>query len=162
MKEENIEINKNIMDVIMAYCNGDMRKILNYIQLFKFHKCKENADPSKLIPDSYKLLYQREIILYLRKLATKYCISGEIHQFDYNAEKDISVCNKCGYIASSPILNTDKELFEMYNIIEKDKKDKQINKQTGENTSWQPNQQVHWTQQAVQQKMLPVAPAGRT
>ena len=44
MKEENIEINAPILDVIMNYCNGDMRKILNYIQLFKFHKCKENAD----------------------------------------------------------------------------------------------------------------------
>jgi len=44
MKEENIEVKKNIMDVIMHYCNGDMRKILNYIQLFKFHKCSDNAD----------------------------------------------------------------------------------------------------------------------
>ena len=50
MKEENIEINKKILDVIMVYCNGDMRKILNYIQLFKFHKCKEVTD------DYYALL----------------------------------------------------------------------------------------------------------
>jgi len=28
----------------MNYCNGDMRKILNYIQLFKYHQCKENTD----------------------------------------------------------------------------------------------------------------------
>ena len=44
MKEEEIAINPKILDVIMVYCNGDMRKILNYIQLFKFHKCKENMD----------------------------------------------------------------------------------------------------------------------
>jgi len=44
MKEEGIEINKDILDVIMNYCNEDMRKILNYIQLFKFHKCKDNTD----------------------------------------------------------------------------------------------------------------------
>ena len=44
MKEEDIVINAQILDVIMSYCNGDMRKILNYIQLFKFHKCRENTD----------------------------------------------------------------------------------------------------------------------
>jgi DNA polymerase III delta prime subunit len=44
MKEENIEINANILNVILQYCNGDMRKILNYIQLFKFHKCQNNTD----------------------------------------------------------------------------------------------------------------------
>jgi len=44
MKEENIVVNKKILDVIMVYCNGDMRKILNYIQLFKYHKCTENTD----------------------------------------------------------------------------------------------------------------------
>jgi len=44
MKEEDIFINQKILDVILVYCNGDMRKILNYIQLFKFHRCKDNAD----------------------------------------------------------------------------------------------------------------------
>jgi len=44
MSEENIVVNPKILDVIMNYSNGDMRKILNYIQLFKFHKCLDNAD----------------------------------------------------------------------------------------------------------------------
>lgn len=89
-------------------------------------KCGEKADPYKLIPDSIKILYQREIILYLRKLATKYCISGQVHKFVYNSEKDASVCSNCGYIMGTPVANGDKELFNMYNIIEKNKKENNL------------------------------------
>lgn len=87
-------------------------------------KCGELADPYKLIPDSIKILYQREIILYLRKLATKYCITGQVHKFAYNSEKDISVCSNCNYVLGTPIGYGDKELMGMYNKIEKDKKDR--------------------------------------
>ena len=85
-------------------------------------KCKEEANPTKLIPETMKLLYQRQIILYLRKLAGKYCINGNLHQLDYDQIKDISICSKCKYLIGSPILNTDKELFKMYDIIEDNKK----------------------------------------
>lgn len=44
MNEENITISPNIMSIIVNYCNGDMRKILNYIQLFKYHLCNQNPD----------------------------------------------------------------------------------------------------------------------
>jgi len=85
-------------------------------------RCKEEVNPKNLITDSIKLLYQRQIILYLRKLANKYCINGNIHQFDYDTKKDISICSKCKYHLGSPILNTDKELFKMFDIIEEKKK----------------------------------------
>jgi replication factor C subunit 3/5 len=44
MKEEDIQINDDVMILIMTHSNGDMRKILNYIQLFKYHKCRDNID----------------------------------------------------------------------------------------------------------------------
>jgi len=50
MKEEEIEIDDEVMKLIMNHSNGDMRKILNYIQLFKYHKCRKNID------DYYSLL----------------------------------------------------------------------------------------------------------
>ncbi len=89
-------------------------------------KCGEKADPYKLIPDSAKILYQREIIMYLRKLATKYCITGQVHKFVYNPEKDVSICSNCGYTMGTPVAYGDKELFSMYNIIEKNKKESNL------------------------------------
>ncbi len=50
MLEEDIQINEDVMNLIMIHSRGDMRKILNYIQLFKYHKCRENID------DYYSLL----------------------------------------------------------------------------------------------------------
>jgi replication factor C subunit 3/5 len=44
MKEEDIQINNDVMILIMTHSNGDMRKILNYIQLFKYHKCRDKID----------------------------------------------------------------------------------------------------------------------
>lgn len=44
MLEEDIQINNDVMNLIMTHSRGDMRKILNYIQLFKYHKCRENID----------------------------------------------------------------------------------------------------------------------
>jgi replication factor C subunit 3/5 len=50
MLEEEIQINEDVMNLIMMHSRGDMRKILNYIQLFKYHKCRDNID------DYYSLL----------------------------------------------------------------------------------------------------------
>lgn len=50
MLEEDIKINDDVMSLIMTHSHGDMRKILNYIQLFKYHKCRDNID------DYYSLL----------------------------------------------------------------------------------------------------------
>jgi len=50
MLEEDIQINNEVMNLIMTHSRGDMRKILNYIQLFKYHKCRDNID------DYYSLL----------------------------------------------------------------------------------------------------------
>lgn len=124
--QKNILVEINKISNLTNCIDGPFHNFKANEQTFTCTKCKENADPTKLIPDSYKLLYQRNIILYLRRLATKYCIDGSLHQFDYNSEKDISVCTKCKYQFGSPILNTDKELFKMYDIIEENKKKRNL------------------------------------
>ena len=80
--------------------------------------CKEVANPENFIPDSQKMIGERYNIIYLRKLATKYCLSGLIHQFEYNTKLDQSVCTVCGYVKGSMIKYTDKELYNLYDIIE--------------------------------------------
>ena len=89
-------------------------------------KCKEPCDPNNLIKESYTSFDQRYTILYYRKLATKYCITGEVHQFEYDTNKNINICKKCKYIKDSFVKYSDKELINMYNIIEKNKKDNNL------------------------------------
>lgn len=81
MKEENIEVNESILDVIMYYCNGDMRKILNYIQLFKFHKCKDNADDYYSLLRIPNLLYIEEFYHKLVNLHNSIDEIDELYNF---------------------------------------------------------------------------------
>jgi len=81
-------------------------------------KCNEISNPLNLIIDSEKLIKERYIILYLRKLAKKYCKTGNIHQFKYNSKLDQDNCLKCGYVFGDSISYTDSELFKLYNTIE--------------------------------------------
>lgn len=81
-------------------------------------KCKEIANPNNFINDSEKVIGERYNILYLRKLATKYCQSGIIHQFEYNQKLDQNICTNCQYIKGNMIKYTDKELYLLYDIIE--------------------------------------------
>lgn len=81
-------------------------------------RCDEIANPNNFIPDSEKIIGERYIILYLRKLAQKYCKSGEIHKFKYNNKIDKNTCSKCNYIQGNKITYTDKELFKLYEIIQ--------------------------------------------
>lgn len=80
--------------------------------------CKENANPDNYIESSEKIIGERYNILYLRKLATKYCQSGAIHQFEYNSKLDQNICKNCKYIQGSPITFEDKELYKLFDIIE--------------------------------------------
>ena len=80
--------------------------------------CNEIASLDNLIPESEKLIGERYIILYLRKIAQKYCKSGQIHQFVYNAKSDDNTCLNCGYIKDSMITYSDKELFKLYDIVQ--------------------------------------------
>jgi len=77
MEEENIKINKNVMDIIMTHCKGDMRKILNYIQLFKYHKCHENEDKYY----SFLRIPNRN---YIEQFFNKLLNKEDLEQFFYN------------------------------------------------------------------------------
>jgi hypothetical protein len=82
-------------------------------------KCNELATgKTGLIEQSEKIFTERYIIVYLRKLATKYCQSGQIHRFEYNNKLDKNICKNCKYIQGSPIIYPDSELYKLYDTIE--------------------------------------------
>lgn len=89
-------------------------------------KCSVIADANKYDPKLSSLQEKKHVIIYLKKLATKYCSNGQNHQFEYNSKKDISVCKKCNYQYGTPISLSDKELYKMFDIIEKNKKKNNI------------------------------------
>lgn len=67
IKEENISIPSGIINSIIEHSNGDMRKIINMIQIFKFHK------PEHLMTNYYGILdivnkkYCKQIIDSVKK-----------------------------------------------------------------------------------------------
>ena len=79
-------------------------------------RCNEIANPNNFIPDSEKIIGERYIILYLRKLATKYCQTGKLHRFNHDAK--LNICSNCKYVQGSPITYSDKELFKLYDAID--------------------------------------------
>jgi hypothetical protein len=81
-------------------------------------RCDEIANIENFIPDSEKVIGERYDILYIRKLATKYCQSGLIHQFEYNAKTDQNKCINCGYLQGTMVTYPDKELFKLYDTIQ--------------------------------------------
>lgn len=81
-------------------------------------KCEQKADQNNLIPDSKKIIRERYMILYLRKLAKKYCPDGQIHKFEYNKKTDSTTCLNCKYVKGNAINLNDNELFKLYDIIE--------------------------------------------
>ncbi len=118
--------NTSLISNLTNCMSGNFHNFKPNGNLFTCTICGENADPSNFVPDSVKLLYTRYIIVYLRKLATKYCIDGSVHKFVYDPVKDINVCSHCKYVYGTPIMNSDKELFSMFDIVEKNKKENNI------------------------------------
>jgi hypothetical protein len=117
--------NKTIADMTklsnLSNCiDGEFHDFKCKDKTFICERCNESANPSKIIPDSIKILYQRQIILYLRRLTLKYCIDGKIHNIENNK------CLYCKFDTNSPRIYSDKELFSMYNIIEKNINNKNL------------------------------------
>lgn len=71
------------------------------------------------IKDSQEHLHNLELINYMKKLAKKYCSSGKLHNFEYSSKADSNICKKCGYKEGDVIKNTEKELINMYEAIQK-------------------------------------------
>ena len=97
--------------------DGEFHNFISYEKTLRCSKCHEYIDPDKFVPESVELLKKRNIYIYLKKLAKKYCITGEIHQFEYNSKLDINKCKKCKYIYGNSIQYNDKQLKEMYKVI---------------------------------------------
>jgi hypothetical protein len=113
---KNIPINKisNITNCISGEFHNFKTKGKDLVCI----NCNEIANSNKLINDSEKIIGERYNILYLRKLATKYCQSGKIHQYEYNSKLDSYICSNCNYEKGKAITYSDKELYELYNTIE--------------------------------------------
>jgi hypothetical protein len=88
--------------------------------------CNIEINTHNLIKDSEKLLYDRNIILYIRSLTKKYCIDGNIHKFEYDSKNDVTICKKCNYVKDSNKIYADNELLKMYNIIENNNKNRNL------------------------------------
>ena len=118
MLEEDIQINNDVMNLIMTHSRGDMRKILNYIQLFKYHKCRENID------DYYSLLRIpniKYINIFFEKMTNK---DPDIYEYYMEGVRkgyyDIEIFCQSLY----------KILLESFNNIGKDKFIKIVRKLT--------------------------------
>jgi len=68
---EKIEINENVLREILDYTSGDMRKILNIVQLFQFHDSKENMDRYYGLLNIPNKKFIKEIYQDLNKLKNK-------------------------------------------------------------------------------------------
>ena len=98
IKDEKIKITNEVLHLIMEHCNSDMRKILNYLQLFKYHNCSEN-------PDGYFSILHIPNKKYIQGFCTK-LLNG-----DKDLEQYFKDGIKMGYY--------DNELFAQtfYNIL---------------------------------------------
>lgn len=81
-------------------------------------RCDQIADQNNFVPQSEKIIGERYTILYLRKLAQKYCQTGQIHKFVYDKKTDNSICTNCKYVKGNAITLSDKELLKLYDVIE--------------------------------------------
>ncbi len=101
--------------------DGCCKNATEYNGDFTCKICSVTTDLKKLkIKESDKLI-ENYSLLKLKGLAFKYGIDGHIHNF--NQEK---ICNICGYVKDSDINFTDKELYKMFENIEKIKKEKSL------------------------------------
>ena len=114
---------KNIDDITkisnLTNCiSGEFHNFKNKNNYIVCLRCNEVANLNNFIPDSEKIIKERYNILYIRKLATKYCQSGLIHQFEYNDKLEQNKCINCSYIFGNMITFSDKELYLLYDKIQ--------------------------------------------
>ena len=70
------------------------------------------------VKDSQEHLYNLKLLNYMKKLAKKYCISGKIHNFEHNFKTNSNICKYCAYKEGNIITYTEKELINMYSLIQ--------------------------------------------
>lgn len=80
--------------------------------------CSQIANPNIYDKKSEYVLGEQYVIQYLKKIAKKYCKTGQMHQFEYDSKVDENICKNCKYKQGSPIEYAEKELFKLYDIVE--------------------------------------------
>lgn len=81
-------------------------------------KCNTLAGLDSYLEDSTQLIEDEQIQLYYRRLATKYCQNGRIHDFKKIGDTEKRKCDNCGYIEGNSILLKDKELIKLYDNVQ--------------------------------------------
>lgn len=97
---------------------GDFHKFKTNGTNMECTNCHVQLGLASYIKDSCEHLHKLEINNYFKKLAKKYCIDGKIHNFDFNIKSNSSICKYCGYREGDSIKYSEKELINMYNIIQ--------------------------------------------
>mgnify|MGYP003385925735 CR=1 FL=1 len=78
---------------------------------------KHNANESSNVTEQIK-------IQYLRRLADKFCNTGELHNIVYDMDTKRNMCKKCKYSTKSKLTST--ELYNIEEIIKKNKLSQEI------------------------------------
>lgn len=84
--------------------------------------CNQVANYNLYKPSSLETIGKKYDLLYLNRLAKKYCLSGQIHKFEYDNKTNKSICKNCSYVSGTPIEYSDSKLESMFKIIESNKK----------------------------------------
>ena len=97
---------------------GEFHKFKTVGTNLECSNCHVQAGLDAYVKDSYEYLHKLEIIKYIKKIAQKYCIDGKIHNFKYDIKNNFSTCKYCKYKEGDAITYSEKELLNMYNIIQ--------------------------------------------
>lgn len=108
LEKEKIEIHENVLKEILDYTSGDMRKILNIIQLFQFHNSKNNMELYYSLLNIPNRNFIKSIYEELQKVKSKTGI--------FKISKKIDEGIKKGYF------NITNFCEELYNLLLKEKK----------------------------------------
>jgi hypothetical protein len=83
-------------------------------------KCGVHADLALYVPDSHDEIVKDQEMRYYRRLATKYCPSGKIHDFKkVSEESEERQCANCKYIEGNAVIMDKKELIKLYDNVQK-------------------------------------------
>lgn len=84
--------------------------------------CDQVADYNLYKPSSLETIGKKYDLMYLNKLSKKYCLTGQIHKFEYDNKTSKSICKNCKYVSGSQVDHSESKLEEMYKIIENNRK----------------------------------------
>jgi hypothetical protein len=97
---------------------GEFHKFKTKGKNMQCENCHVELGLDLFIPDSFAHLHDLEIFNYMKKLAKKYCVSGKLHNFEYNSKLDKNICKKCSYTEGQPITHSKTDLIKMYEVIQ--------------------------------------------